>query len=194
MSCCEKNRERLTWLALNSLEAGEAAELRTHLETCPECQRYFKEMANVTDNLKRSSPAISELEASNEFHRRLKHRITTEQPSWILERLHSLLHSLKMNWRWIAPAMGMALVIMAVLLPMKPANELKLAARTAKPVVSNPPLKSEPASTLGSYRLLANRSLDALDAKLTSEAETSSSSAYAAPTPRMADMFAAKFP
>jgi anti-sigma factor RsiW len=194
MSCCEKNCERLTLLALNSLEAGEAAELRAHLETCPECQRYFKEMANVTDNLKRSSQAISELEASDEFHRRLKHRIATEQPSWILEPLHLLFHSIKMNWRWVAPAMGMALVIMAVLLPIRHANELKLAAQMAKPVVSKPPLKSEPTSTLGSYRLLANRSLEALDAKLTSEAETSSSSAYSYPTPRMADMFAAKLP
>ncbi len=171
MKPCAKNQQRLGWLAINALEQTD--ELRTHMETCPGCRHYFEEMSNLAGKLTATGP-MPEIEASETFHRRLARRIEAEVRPGVWAALQAFVRSGGLKWRVAAPvATGVTVVVVAILIAFGPQRRKPAVARTVEPVVSNTKSPAAAAPTLGNYRMLVNRSFDALDQELTREEEAS---------------------
>ncbi len=72
----------------------------------------------------------------------------------------------------VIPAAGVAVVVVALLIALEPQQVRHPAAHVVQPLALRHLPEREMTPTLGSYRMLANRSLDVLDQELTSEAQT----------------------
>ena len=84
MKPCSRNRKLIAWLALDALDAREAAALRDHLSVCEGCRRYWEGTSKVTEALASAQPD-SELEASEFFHRRVAERLQEVESRSILK-------------------------------------------------------------------------------------------------------------
>ena len=162
MRPCPNNRKLIAWLAVNALDARQAQELRTHMESCEGCLRHMEELSNVTDKL--SAVEIrSDLQASEAFHRKVVSRLGTEGSRSTWELVAARLRAVP--WRWALPVTS-AIVVAALSLvvwrpPVPPSpgsyspSELKV--------------KSDLEPSISNYQMVANRSLDKLDELLTQQ-------------------------
>lgn len=173
MKPCAKNRQRLGWLAINALEPRQTEELRAHLETCPGCRHYFQEMTGLVVKLTATGP-MPEIEASEAFHRALARRIEAEGKPGAWAALWAFIRSAGLKWRVVAPVtVGVAAAVFAVLIALAPQRRQLSVARVVEPVAATTKTATDVSPTLGNYRMLVNRSFDALDQELTREEETS---------------------
>jgi hypothetical protein len=166
MKPCSKNRKPLAWLALEELEAGRAAALREHLSQCEGCRGYWEEISSVANGLT-AAKAVSKIEPSEFFYRRVAERLQAAGRRSIWENLAADLRGTMLNWR-VALPVAAALVVVFV----------SIVALRQSPVVSPTPLfgvQSESASssdlapTIANYQRVAGQSLEKLDKLLTEQ-------------------------
>jgi hypothetical protein len=166
MKPCSQNRKLIAWLAVNALEARQAQQLRTHLETCEGCRRYLAEISSVTEKLA-VAEATSDVQASASFHRKVAGRLRTAKPDSLGEILAAYFRGTRLNWRVALPAI-VALVVIGVTVaiwrqPPRVSSSPTAGIQTAS--VSD--ADNDLAPTIANYQRVANQSLDELDALLT---------------------------
>ncbi|HZQ47602.1 MAG TPA: zf-HC2 domain-containing protein [Verrucomicrobiae bacterium] len=171
MKACTSNHKSLSLLAINALEPRQAEELQAHVATCPECRRYLQEMSNVAGKLTLATVAASEIEATEGFHQKLARRIEAEGRPGIWAAARAFLRSGVPDWRVAAPVVGVVVVVIAVLIALGPHQGRQIVPRVIGPMVSKVESAKDLTPSFGSYRMLADRSLEALDQELTKEAE-----------------------
>jgi predicted anti-sigma-YlaC factor YlaD len=175
MKPCAKNQKVLSLLATNDLERRPAEELRAHVETCPGCRHYLEEMSNVAGKLTASSSAAPKIAASATFHRRLARRIEAEGQPGIRAAVWAFVRSGALNWRVAMPVAGVVVLgVFVVIIALGLQRERQTVPRAVGSIASAVKPSKDPAPTFGSYRMLADRSLDALNQELTKEAEAGS--------------------
>ena len=79
MKPCAQNQKLIVWLTLNTLDARQTRQLRTHLETCEGCRRYLAEISNVTERL--AEQENLDIQASESFHRRVAGKLRAAKPN-----------------------------------------------------------------------------------------------------------------
>jgi anti-sigma factor RsiW len=173
MNPCPRNKKLLGLLAINELPPHQAGGLRAHLETCPACRRYLDEMSCVVGELRAAAGAAPDLEPSPAFHRRLVQRIETEARPGFLAEVFALLHGRGLNWRVAVPMLAVATVAALFLITARRSGQPVPSPREV--IASATHTAGEEAPTFGAYRMLANRSWEALDRELTREASTAPS-------------------
>jgi hypothetical protein len=172
MKPCAKNRKRIAWLALDVLDARQARDLRAHIETCEGCRQYFEEARRLNRALENARP-VTDLEATDSFHRAVTRAIKAERRLPLREAVAELFRAASGRWRWALPTLGavaVALGLFSILLSRPRTAPLPTPAPSAFQAASAPDLKKDPPPTLANYELAASRSLDDLDALLTREA------------------------
>jgi len=169
MKSCSKNRQLITWLALDELDASQARELRAHFENCEECREYWIEISNVAEKLTAVETA-PEVQPSRSFHQELMGRLRAGEAESIWETLASQLRGGLLNWRLVVPVLALVAVLGAVLpfheRPTGIAPSLKSQARVVSPVRP----KGDLPPTIANYQTVANQSLEKLDELLTQQA------------------------
>ena len=166
MKPCSKNRKLIAWLALDALDAREAAALRDHLARCEGCRRYWEEISNVTERLASAAPD-SNLEASEVFHHRVAEELQAVGSSSVLENLAAWLRGSKLNWRVALPAIAVLVIALLAMVAPRHPPALSLPAPPAVQVVSTSSSGSDLAPTIANYQMIANQSLDKLSELLT---------------------------
>ena len=169
MKPCSKNRQLITWLALDELDAAQARELRAHFENCEECRAYWIEISNVAEKLTAVEMA-PEIQPSRSFHQELMGRLRAGEAESVWATLTSQLRGSLLNWRFTVPALALVAVLIAVLpfheRPVGIASSLKSEARVVSPVGP----KGDLPPTIANYQTIANQSLEKLDELLTQQA------------------------
>jgi hypothetical protein len=151
---------------MNALDARQARQLQAHLETCEGCRRYLAEISNMTERLA-AAEATPDIQASENFHRKVAGRLRAARPDSIGEILAAYFRGTLLNWRVALPAIAaLVLVCVTVAIWRQPAK------------VSPPPqavIQTAPASdadtdlspTIANYQRVASQSLAKLDVLLT---------------------------
>jgi hypothetical protein len=172
MNPCAKNRELIALLALDELGLEPARELRTHLEICEGCRRYYDEISTLTDKLSLLETA-QDIKTSAAFHRRVVNALKTEAPA----RENALLTLFRLslaNWRVAGAVTGAVAVLLAALVVFAPAHRAPLPAPVMANTVPPPGFSSDLAPTIANYQMVASRSLDKLDDLLTRQGDRNS--------------------
>ncbi len=170
MKPCSKNRKRIAWLALDALDASQAAALRDHLALCEGCRRYAEEMSNTVRALTATAEG-SEPEASASFHRRVAERLEAAESPSVLESLHRWLGGSMLNWRVALPAIAvLGIVLVALVTSREPPADSPLAQPAVQVASSS---RDDLAPTLANYQMIACQSLDKLDELLTRQGNKS---------------------
>ncbi len=168
MKICEKNRKAIAWLALDALEAKEAAALRAHLADCDGCRKYFDEVSGTAKKLEAAAPE-ADVQAPAHFHRQLMGRLQAEQPVSAWDELLAAL-----NWRVAVPAMMVLLLAILLVLAQRPGPTTASVNPPTVPVaVAAATVVNDPAPTAVNYQLAAAQSLTKLDELLTREGNES---------------------
>ncbi|HWX22056.1 MAG TPA: zf-HC2 domain-containing protein [Candidatus Binatia bacterium] len=163
-----RNRKHIAWLALGTLEARPAEQLRAHLDTCAACRTYFEELSNITASLSVPEPETN-VQVSPAFHRRLAASLRAEKPRSPWAAMAESFQRLALNWRVVLPAAGAVTAAVIVLAVLRPPPTVVPPARTPVQVASVPRFKSDLPPTIANYESVANRSLDQLDELLTKQ-------------------------
>jgi anti-sigma factor RsiW len=162
MKPCSKNRKKIAWLALEALDTAQERELRAHLESCPACRAYWREMSALTGKLSAAQMPV-ELEASERFHQQVVRAVQDEGRGSIYRRLTPWP---SFAWRVALPVLGIgaAIAVFSLILRHSEAPQLPTAAPRLKAAF---PSEFEP--TVARYQMVANESLDRLDELLANE-------------------------
>jgi len=166
MNVCENNKMALSLLATGDLRGEEAAHLRAHVDSCPGCRGYLGQLTSVAGDLAGAAAAKSEIEVPVNFHRDLTRRIAAEKPRSLWAEVFAFPGLRALNWRYLAPTIGVAVAAIALLLWIPGLNRANTKSSIG-PVVA---AVADQSPTLGTYHDLANNSWDALDRELTREA------------------------
>ena len=163
MKPCAQNQKLIVWLTLNTLDARQTRQLRTHLETCEGCRRYLAEISNVTERL--AEQENLDIQASESFHRRVAGKLRAAKPNSIGEIVAAYLALL--NWRVAFPAITILVLVCVTvtILRQPPAVVSPPSAGIQTASVSS--ADNDPAPTIANYQRVANQSLAKLDALLT---------------------------
>jgi anti-sigma factor RsiW len=164
MKPCAQNRKLIAWLSLNALEARQARQLQAHLETCEGCRRYLAEISNVTEKLA-AAEATSDVQASENFHRKVAGRLRAAKPDSPGEILAAYLA--RLNWRVALPAMAALMVVGVTVATWRQPPRVSSPAQTGSKTVSVSEADSDLAPTIANYQRVANQSQEKLDALLT---------------------------
>src|SRR6266705_117017 len=78
MKPCRKNQPLIVEMTFGSLNPEETRRLRIHFEVCPGCAQYSQEVAAIYRDHARAAKVLSDVQANNSFHRRLKLRIEAD--------------------------------------------------------------------------------------------------------------------
>jgi len=168
MKPCSKHRKPIAWLVVGELDARRERDLRAHLETCEGCRAYLDELSHVTEKLA-STEISSDIQASESFHQKLMGRLKAEEPISTWDTLSAQLQAALLNWRVALPAIGAtALVIAALFIVLRPPAASPPVSSVKQALPASSP-KTDPAPTLATYQMVANRSLDKLEELLTRE-------------------------
>ena len=166
MKPCSKNRKLIAWLAVDALDAQEAAALRNHLARCEGCRRYWEEISNVTERLASAAPD-SNLEASEVFHHQVAEELQAVESSSVLKNLAAWLRGSMRNWRVAVPAVAVLVIALLAMVAPRHPPAASLPAPPPVPVVSAPSSGSDLAPTIANYQMVANQSLEKLSELLT---------------------------
>ncbi len=164
MKACERTKKSLSLLAIGDLGANQARQLQSHIQICPGCRKYFGDISNLAGKLKAAGAATPELEIPAAFHRALTRRIESEAQPGILAEVFAVPRLRRWNWRFVAPAAVVTMVLALVFLFPKQSHHA-LPGQTPTVVAH-----TDMAPTFAAYHALASRSLEALDRELTREA------------------------
>jgi len=170
MKPCTKKKPLLVWLALGELNAEDACQLKLHLDLCPACQEYFKEVALLCRQHQDGAEMLPPAQVSESFHGALRARIEAAQarPA-ILKGLEAFLRQLAGLTLPQTAAASLGLVVASVWLWIslqtpKPQRQAQAQASIQHAATALPP-------TLATYRMIANTSLDAFDDLLVRQAD-----------------------
>jgi anti-sigma factor RsiW len=192
MKPCPDQQKLIAWLALDSLDARSAQELRAHLETCPGCRHYFAEMSRLAGQIASAAPA-EPLAASDAFHRQLMVKINAEATTPVWATILDSLRTIIFNWRVARPvaAVLVALLVAGILVAIE--------SRLRSPVRVHPPAQVvlapvtvaavNPAPTIANYQQVASQSLEKLDDLLARQGEQTGGS----PQPYTASSMSLRF-
>jgi hypothetical protein len=176
MKPCAKNRKSLALLSLDELGGEPARELRTHLEMCEGCRRYYREISTVTAGLSalESNPDIR---ASAAFHRRVVGALRTETPA----RKQSLLELLGFGFAngrtaWVATG-ALVVLVAALAISMSGPRRAPLPGPIMATGVPAAGFSADLSPTVANYQMVADRSLDKLDDLLTRQGDRNSAPA-----------------
>ena len=171
MKHCSHKRKTIALLALDEVAGREAEELRSHLQSCEGCRRYFEEISTVTKKIATVEMSF-EVEASEAFHREVMARVRGAES----KTLRGIARGIGQNWRVVLPvtvSAGCAVLLLWVRIqahvsnvmpkPIAPEATHVVAARAANANADVPP-------TLGNYQMAANQSLQTFDTLLNREA------------------------
>ncbi|EEF57166.1 hypothetical protein [Pedosphaera parvula] len=174
MKPCTKNQKALSWLAIGALEEGDEAELRVHVENCSGCRQHLEKISRLAGELATAAQAVPEKKPSDLFHRQLTRRIKVESRRSLWPSFGGRLRGEKFAWSTAFAMAGTAEVLVAWFLISTSHRRPTTVEQSANPIRSVPINREvEVEQTFGSYRMLANRSLDLLDQELTAEAKKS---------------------
>jgi anti-sigma-K factor RskA len=109
---CQNIREYIEDYLEGRLSAQESAEIETHLDSCPDCQKEFKQWQKLFQELSSLSLSSAEEQPSSDFTAQVMQKIAQEdslvRESW-WDKVHHLLTLPRVSLKWAA-ALGMALV------------------------------------------------------------------------------------
>ncbi len=166
MKPCARHRESIALLAAASLEEGETPGLKQHLEQCPSCRAYLREMSVLCERHSTAAHQLPAAEVSMRFQARVASAIRAG------DARHTPGISIPL-WFRIASVTAVVLMIAGVFMlfhqPTPPAQ-------IAEQLIPEPERKGEPdkiSANLITYRLALNRSPEALDQLLAQEAARS---------------------
>jgi hypothetical protein len=177
MKSCAKNRKLIAWLAVDALDAAQAAEIRAHLETCEECRRYLQEVSNVRQKLA-TTEVRSDIQASEAFHQRVLGAFKDQETGSAWQAVAAQLRASMMNWRVALPVIAAAVVMIAAFSLVMRRPAVTPGPPVTGQIATAPKGKSDLDPTISNYQMVANRSLDNLDDLLTRQANRNPS-----PTP-----------
>jgi anti-sigma factor RsiW len=171
MKPCRQNRKLIVWLAANALDARQARQLQSHLETCEGCRRYLAEISNVTEKLV-AAERNPNLQASENFYRNVARKLRSVKPASLAEMLATYFREQEFQWRVVLPAIAVLVLVIGV----------SVATRMPPPKSISPPPASQRAAlesdankdlapTLANYQQAAKQSFDQLDALLAKQSK-----------------------
>ena len=180
MKPCAQNQKRIAWLAADTLDADAADELRAHLNICPGCRQYWRELTDICRDHSEAANDLPEVRPSLSFHERLARRIRQEETRRVPVSALEILRQWRLDWRVAISAVALALIVIAALQRPGRYREVPKPAPTAPQIAAaRAAIDSQP--TFSSYRVAANTSIEALDELLTQQAAHRSWSAQALP-------------
>lgn len=161
------DREAVALLASASLDAASTDRTRGHLQQCPACREYFRELSEVCTGHSRAAQRLPAAEVSARLRGRILMSIKPRPRRgwWDFEA------ALGMRFGGLAGAALLALLLAAGLMSRHPpAGTSPLAAHSESPSPTSevPPEGTQP--KLMAYRLALNRSTDEFDRLLAREA------------------------
>jgi len=174
MKPCRKNRKLIAWLAINALDPKKERELRAHLETCPGCRLYLKEISGVAQHLQ-TAETRADIRAHESFHQnvlsslRANPKARQAELAWLGRVL---------SWDLALPLIGgMTLVIVSLTSFINRPGPSRSVQTMPPAVSSTAKLDLDLQPTLSNYQMAANQSPDVLDELLTKQAQRVSSPA-----------------
>ena len=178
MKPCPPNQRPIAWLALGALEEPDAGRLRSHLEHCPACRRYWEELSSVCREHADAARALPDAHAGEQFHRRLQRRLEADAARSVWRTLLELVGRAAAARRVPFAAAATALVLGGIGLVWmmdrdQPARDTRIKLTSPAPVSPAVAPLGQAASrppTLGTYRMIANRSPEDLDELLSRQA------------------------
>src|SRR5260221_10975221 len=75
MKPCHRNKNPIAWLAADALDLVTAQKLREHLDECPGCREYFREVAKICRSHSAAGEMLAEGQAGPSFHALLRRRV-----------------------------------------------------------------------------------------------------------------------
>ena len=109
---CQNIREYIEDYLEGRLSAQEAAGIEAHLDSCPDCQKEFKQWQKLFQELSSLSLSSAEEQPSSDFTVQIMQKIAQQdspaRESW-WDKVHHLLTLPRVSLKWAA-ALGMALV------------------------------------------------------------------------------------
>jgi len=78
---CRRNRDRISLLASGRLPELERATTESHLQTCAQCQRYYKEVSALNQRLEEWGECLPRIEPSEALGARWFRAIEAAEPS-----------------------------------------------------------------------------------------------------------------
>ena len=78
---CRRNRDRVALLASGRLPEPERARIESHLQTCAQCQRYYKEVSALNQRLEEWGKCLPRIEPSEALGARWFRAIQAAEPS-----------------------------------------------------------------------------------------------------------------
>ena len=174
MNPCRKNKRRIAWMAAGVLETADAETLREHLEICPGCRRHWENMSALSERL--NAAGLPDAEPTGSFHRRVVRRIQTEEQAAPLFAWVTTLRRLR-GERRLAPIVLGGVLGIATLLWMQSlsSDEDRGSTRLRLAETNETARQASLPATLGSYRRAGDISFENLDAALTRQIATKSS-------------------
>jgi anti-sigma factor RsiW len=173
MKPCRRNRKRITWLAVDALDAAEAQKLREHIETCDECRCYFEAMTRLAERVESAQPG-PEPGFSQRLHRRVLGALRSRQQRAGI--LSGLMNRMQPGWRFgLIGATAIAVAIVALLALQRPSHSVPV--RPEHPQTTRPEVAGVDVDpTVANYRIAANHSFEQMDRLLQREANRTSAS------------------
>jgi len=78
---CRRNRDRVSLLASGRLPEPERATIESHLQTCAQCQRYYKQVSELNQRLEEWGKCLPRIEPSEALGARWFRAIEAAEPS-----------------------------------------------------------------------------------------------------------------
>lgn len=169
MNRCPKYRKLVAWLTAGELGVEQKQKLDVHLDECPECRHYQKEMSLLADTIRRAESDSRDC-ATTAFHRRVMTALESEQsrPAW---------YGLPAGWVFVRGwriALSVAVVVLMLIVGVtvlhRPLNTAAVVSNAPRTTDQAEPADSAP--TLVNYQMAANHSLERLADLLNRQADT----------------------
>lgn len=180
MKPCADQKKRIAWMALNVLNPEDARKLRAHLEGCPACGHYWREVSALCHEHASAAELLPEAPADETFHRRLRRRIAADEAQGAWQAFFPARPARRGLTAAAAVVALLALsVALALLWPTRQENgslpRTSTSTSRIEPSAMISPAAPQP-PTLSTYRMALNRSFDALDELLAEQAFHTASS------------------
>jgi anti-sigma factor RsiW len=173
MKPCGSYRKLMVWQTLNALDAKQARQLQSHLETCEGCRGYLAEISRVTERVA-AAEMNSEVHASEHFHRQVAGRLRSARRHSAGGILAAFFRGLRLNERMAVPVVAVLVLACIVVATWPQRAPVASFPRTGDEAAVAADADQNRATTLANYQRVASRSLDQLDALLTRQGKQAS--------------------
>jgi hypothetical protein len=162
MKPCSNHRKKIASLAVEVLDSAQERDLRTHLEHCPACHAYWRQMSALTAKLSLVQRPVPSVETSEKFHQRVVRAVRADVRS---STDHPIPRWPSFAWRVVLPIAGIGAIVIALhsLSVRHPPGPR----RSGAALYFTPAIQPDLEPSVSNYQLVANESLDRLDELLT---------------------------